>query len=341
MSDVSFLPGGFDFASPWALFLLLLLPLFAILHGRFGGAPAVTYSSTKAFREIGRRTRSKGGMFSRLLLYCSISLMVLALARPRSANDQSEVTASGIDIMLAIDVSRSMLAEDFTVGNQRTNRLVAAKEVSSRFIKDRENDRIGIVAFAGQAYLVSPLTLDHDWLLQNVERVRIGLVEDGTAIGSAIVSSSNRLKDREAKSKIIVVLTDGENNSGKVAPLTAAEGAAALDIKVYTVGIGSRGQAPYPVQDMFGRTAYQMVESEFDEQTLKDIAEKTGGQYFRATDTRTLEEIFKEIDQLEKSEVTVKRFRQYTDLFPWFLIPGFALLFLKNTLDQTLWRRTP
>lgn len=331
----------YTFATPWALLLLLLIPITAFLQGRFGGSPAVTYSSTKTFREIGRRTRSHAGFFSRFLFHISLVGLILALARPQKGNDRTEVSASGIDIILALDVSRSMLAEDFTVGNQRTNRLVASKEVSSRFIQGRPADRIGIIAFAGQPYLVSPLTLDHDWLLQNVERVRIGMVEDGTAIGSAIASATRRLQDRDSKSKIVVLLTDGENNSGKIAPLTAAEAAASLGIKVYTIGVGSRGQAPFPVQDPFGRTFYQMMDTEFDEETLKQIAEKTGAQYFRATDTQSLEEIFAEIDKLEKSEVKVTRFRNFTDLYAWFLIPGMMLLFLKTTLDQTLWRRTP
>ena len=187
----------------------------------------------------------------------------------------------------------------------------------------------------------SPLTLDHDWLITNLERIRIGLVEDGTAIGSALASASNRLKDKEAKSKIVVLLTDGDNNMGRVTPLTAAEAAKALGIKVYTIGSGSRGNAPFPFVDPFGRTVYRQIPVEFDEESLKAIAAMTGGSYFRATDTRTLQQIFAEIDQLEKSEVEVQKVAQYRDLFPWFVLVGTVLLAAETLLGQTLWRRLP
>ena len=187
----------------------------------------------------------------------------------------------------------------------------------------------------------SVLTLDHDWLITNLERIRIGLVEDGTAIGSALAAASNRLKDKEAKSKIVVLLTDGDNNMGRVTPLTAAEAAKALGIKVYTVGSGSRGNAPFPFVDPFGRTVYRQIPVEFDEESLKAIAAMTGGEYFRATDTQSLQRIFSEIDKLEKSEVEIQKVAQYRDIFPWFVLIGTVLLAAETLLGQTLWRRLP
>ena len=330
-----------NFAQPWLLLLLLFLPLLALLAGARGHAPAVVFSSLAPLRASGKVRRAKRGSILLSLLLLGLASLIVALARPQLGRTLSRVQASGIDIMLAIDVSRSMMAEDLSIGNQRANRLEAVKSVTQKFIEARPNDRIGITCFAGRPYLVSPLTLDHDWLLQNLERVRIGLVEDGTAIGSAIASASNRLKDKEAKSKIVVLLTDGDNNSGKVTPATAAVAAMALGIMVYTVGAGTRGYAPVPVQDMFGRTVYQNVKVEVDEKTLKEIAALTDAQYFRATDGKSLEQIFEQIDKLEKSTVELDQYKQYRDLFPWFVAPGFALVALEMLLGQTIWRRLP
>ncbi len=333
--------GSVTFANPWLLLLWLLLPLLALLQGGRGAAPAVIFSSLKPLRALGQIRRSRVGGWLTSLLLLALALLITGLARPQSGTVISHVEASGIDIMLALDVSRSMLAEDFTVGGERVNRLVAVKQVTEKFIEGRPNDRIGILCFAGRPYLVSPLTLDHDWLLQNLERVKIGLVEDGTAIGSAIASSANRLKDKEAKSKIIVLLTDGDNNAGKVTPATAAEAAKALGIKVYTIGAGTRGFAPMPMQDMFGRTVYRNVKVEVDEETLKKIAEVSSGQFYRATDTKTLNQIFEQIDKLEKSTVELSQYKQYRDLFPWFLASGFGLLILQVALAQSVGRRLP
>jgi Ca-activated chloride channel family protein len=332
---------GLMFARPEWLWLLLLIPLISWLKGKFGGTPGVMFSTTKTVAKIGGRRRSRAGDFLTGLIYLALALLIVALARPQLGKTITRTQASGIDIMLVLDVSRSMLAEDFTIGSQRANRLEAVKQVTEKFIQGRPNDRIGIVAFAGRPYLVSPLTLDHDWLTTNLERIRIGLVEDGTAIGSALASALNRLKDKEAKSKIVVLLTDGDNNMGKVTPLTAAEAAQALGTKVYTVGSGSRGNAPYPFVDNFGRTIYRQIPVEFDEETLQKIAAMTGGSYFRATDTQSLQRIFSEIDQLEKSEVEVQKVAQYRDLFPWFVGAGLALLLVEIILGQTVWRRLP
>jgi Ca-activated chloride channel family protein len=334
---------GFEFAYPWVLLLLLLLPVVAILRGRIGGTPAITFSSTHALRAIGEKRRSKAGAILGLLAHLALAAMIFALARPQLGSVQERVEASGVDIMLAIDVSRSMLAEDFSIGNQRANRLEAVKMVTEQFIRQRPNDRIGIVAFGGRPYLVSPLTLDHDWLIQNLDRVQIGLVEDGTAIGSALASAGNRLKEKEAKTKLVVLLTDGDNNKGRVSPMTAAEAAKALGIRVYTIGAGTKGGAavPFPFQDPFGRTYYRPVQMDFKEDVLIDIAKKTNGQYFPAGDTNSLQSVFAEIDKLEKTKIEVEKIAQYKDLFPWFLLVGVVLLGAESLLSQTIWRRLP
>ncbi len=332
---------GFAFAHPWVLLLLLVIPLLAWLKGKFGGTAGVTFSNTAMLAKIGNRRRSRAGAFLVALTYLALVLFIVALARPQLGRITTRVQATGVDIMLVLDVSRSMLAEDFTIGNRRANRIDAVKLVTEQFIRERPNDRIGLVAFAGRPYLVSPLTLDHDWLIRNLERLRIGLVEDGTAIGSAIASAANRLKDKEAKTKLIVLLTDGDNNAGKVQPLTAAEAAKALGIRIYTIGAGTEGEAPFPLTNQFGRTVYRNVLVKFDEKTLQEIAAMTSGQYFRATDTNSLRTIFGEIDKLEKSKVEVEKTAQYRDLFMWFLIPGLACLALETLLSQTVWRRLP
>lgn len=339
MSDLNLF--GATFASPWALLALLLIPLLAWLKGKFGGTPGVVFSSTQTLRSIGVRRRSRAGDFLTALSLVAFACLVIALARPQLGKTITRTQASGIDIMLCLDVSRSMLAEDFSIGAQRANRLDAVKQVAQKFIEQRPNDRIGIVAFAGRPYLVSPLTLDHDWLIRNLDRVQIGMVEDGTAIGSALASAESRLKDKEAKTKLIVLLTDGDNNAGKVQPLTAAEAAKALGIRIYTIGAGTRGMAPYPLTDPFGRTVYQNMPVQIDETTLKKIAEISKGEFFRATDTRSLREIFDEIDKLEKTKVEVERIAQYRDLFPWFLVAGIALLTVELAASQTIWRRLP
>lgn len=332
---------GVTFALPWALLLLALIPLLAWLKGKFGGTPGIVFSSTQTLRSIGVRRRSRAGDLLTALALAAFAAFVVALARPQLGKTITRTQASGIDIMLAMDVSGSMQAEDFTIGGQRANRLEAVKRVAQQFIEQRPNDRIGILAFAGRPYLVSPLTLDHDWLIQNLDRVQLGLVEDGTAIGSALAMAENRLKDKPGKTKIIVLLTDGSNNAGKVLPLTAAEAAKALGIRIYTIGTGTRGYAPVPVTTPFGQTVYQNMPVDIDEDMLKKIADLGRGEYFRATDTKTLEEIFGEIDKLEKSKIEVEKIAQYRDLFPWFLVAGVSLLTLEILASQTIWRRLP
>src|SRR5437588_8494731 len=277
---------GLSFAQPWFLLGLLALPLLAWLRGNRGGAAAVVFSSTASLRSLGRVAKSRAGSFLASLVLLALASLTIALARPQLGKTMTHVEASGIDIMVLIDVSGSMLTEDYTIGGHRANRLDTIKEVTKKFIEGRPNDRIGIVAFGGQPYLVSPLTLDHDWLFQNLDRVRIGLVEDGTAIGSAIASGCNRLRDRESKSRVLILLTDGDNNAGKVTPETAAEAAKALGVKLHAIGAGTNGTAPFPVTDqsgraitdMFGNQVYQNVRVEFNEEGLKKIAEIATGQ---------------------------------------------------------------
>lgn len=339
MSDST--PFQFGFAHPWLLLLLLLLPVLAILKGRIGGTPGISFSSTATLIALGQKRRSRAGGILALLAHLALACLIIALARPQLGRSLTRVQASGVDIMLLVDVSRSMLAEDFSIGSQRANRLDAVKQVTEQFIRQRPNDRIGIVAFAGRPYLVSPLTLDHDWLIQNLERIQIGLVEDGTAIGSAIAAGANRLKDKEAKTKLIVLLTDGDNNAGRVTPLTAAEAARALGIRIYAIGAGTNGQVPFPVQDRLGNVFYENVTMQFDEAALRQIADVTNGQFFRATDTRSLKQIFADIDKMEKTKVEVEKVADYRDLFPWLLLAALVFLSAEILLSQTIWKRLP
>ena len=271
----------------------------------------------------------------------SAILIVVALARPLSPLADSRIETEGIDIVLAVDSSTSMLAEDFQINGRRQSRIEVVKDVVSNFIRARNNDRIAIVTFAARAYTVCPLTLDYSWLFTNLKRIQSGMLEDGTAIGSGIATSLNRLKNSKAKSKIIILLTDGRNNTGKISPLTAAEAAKALKVKIYTIGAGSKGPVPYPVRDFFGNKVYQQVQVDIDEDTLMKIASTTGGTYYRATDTESLRAIYGEIDKLEKTPMQEKGYQEYHELFPMFLIPGLLLLLLEILLANTLLRKIP
>ncbi len=318
------------FADPWALWLLATLPLLAWLRGRVGPAPAVVFPSADLVRQAAREVApSHPGRLRGALRLGALGLLILALARPQQGLGTADVEASGIDIVLAIDVSGSMAALDFQSEGKPGSRLDAVKKVVEDFVAGRPNDRLGLVAFAGRPYLVSPLTLDHDWLVRGLERLRIGLVEDGTAIGSGIASSVNRLRDRRAKSRVVILLTDGVNNSGKVSPLTAADAARALGVRVYTIGAGTRGEAPMPIVDRFGRQRIVMTPVDVDEETLQKVAETTGAKFFRATDTDSLRRIYEEIDQLEKTTETMKHFEEYRELFPWVILGALSLLCLE------------
>jgi Ca-activated chloride channel family protein len=329
------------FLQPEWFWLLCLLPVVLLLMGRRGSVAAIEYSDVGLAREVARSTRSRAGRWTWLLPILAAAFMIAGLARPQSGHGSTTVTANGIDIMLGLDVSGSMQALDFKVGDQRLNRIQIVKAVVARFIDQRPNDRVGLVAFAGAPYLVSPLTLDHDWLRQNLERVQIGNVEDGTAIGSAIAAGVNRLRASAAKSKIMILLTDGVNNTGKISPIAAAEAAKALGVKIYTIGVGVRGAAPIPVKDEFGNTQLVMAQVDVDEKTLQAIATMTGGTFYRATDTGSLERIYEQINRLETSAQTIQKFEHYRELYTWALIPALGLLALGLGLQLTRFRRLP
>jgi Ca-activated chloride channel family protein len=329
------------FLHPEFLWLLALLPLLALWKGQFGRATAVVYSSTANARRLAKARKTRAGRWLSALRLLVLAFVVIALARPQFGRGTTEVDANGIDIVLAVDVSGSMEAMDFELNGQPANRIDVVKSVVSKFIEDRPNDRIGLVAFAGRPYMVSPLTLDHDWLQQRLNQVRIGMVEDGTAIGSAITSGVNRLREQEAKSRIVILLTDGMNNAGKVPPALAAEAAQALGIKVYTIGAGTRGSAPMPAVDQFGRRQLVMAEVDIDEETLTEVANKTGAQYYRATDTDSLEEIYREINKLETTTQKMKKFAYHQEIFALALLPALLLLGCELSLAHTRFRRLP
>jgi Ca-activated chloride channel family protein len=329
------------FLQPEWFWLLALLPLVMLWRGRRGPIAAIEYSDVGLAREIARGSRSRIGVLMWLLPIVAAALLIVGLARPQRDHSRTEVTANGIDIVLGLDVSGSMQALDFLVNNRRVNRIEVVKSVVSKFIDERPNDRIGLIAFAGAPYLVSPITLDHDWLQQNLERVNIGSVDDGTAIGSAIAASVNRLRSTAAKSKVVILLTDGVNNTGKISPLAAAEAAKALGVKVYTIGVGVRGNAPIPVKDQAGKMHLMMFPVDVDEKTLQAIAEETGGRFYRATDTDSLRKIYEQINGYEKSAQTVQRYEHFEELYPWALIPALAILGLGLLLQQTRLRRLP
>ncbi len=329
------------FLQPEWFWLLALLPFVLIWRGRRGPVAAVEYSDVGLAREVARASRSRIGRWLWLLPILAGILMIIGLARPQRGHSRTEVTANGIDIVLGLDVSGSMQALDFEIDGQRLNRIEVVKSVVAKFIEERPNDRIGLIAFAGAPYLVSPLTLDHDWLQQNLERVTIGAGDDGTAIGSAIAAAVNRLRTTQAKSKVVILLTDGMNNTGKISPLSAAEAAKALGVKIYTIGVGVRGKAPIPVRDEAGRMRLIMAKVDVDEKTLQTVADLTGGKFYRATDTDSLQEIYEQINRLEKTAQTVQKFERYEELYPWALIPSLAILVLGTTLQQTRFRRLP
>ena len=330
------------FAHPYFLLLLLLLPLLAWLKGKVGFQPAFLYSAVQLVRGITGITRSRAGAILAKMRWLALALFFIALARPQIGEGETRVTASGVDIVVAIDLSGSMSSEDFELQGQRVNRLAIAKDVLQKFVDRRPNDRIGLVAFARDAYIAAPLTLDHDFLLQNLERLEIATPDrDGTAIGSALTAALNRLRELKSKSKIVILMTDGQNNAGNVPPLTAAEAAETLAVKVYTIGVGTRGMAPIPYIDPFGRKRYDQQPVDIDEATLQQISGRTGGKYYRADKTETLRSIYDEIDRLEKTEAIVKKYQRYREMFPFVALPGLVLLLLEIILHHTVWRKLP
>ena len=329
-----------QFKFPPALFLLLLVPLLALLYAwlQRRGRSSLRYSDISLFARVRPAWTLRLRHLPFTLRLACLALLVLALARPQAGHTEEEVLTEGIDIVVALDNSGSMAAEDF----KPKNRLHVAKETVAAFVKGRQNDRIGLVSFAEKSYTRCPLTLDYGILQALLVDVQLApRSEDGTAIGMGLATAVNRLKESRAKSRVIVLLTDGRNNRGAIDPETGAALAQALGMKIYTIGVGTKGQAPYPIDDpVFGKR-YVYLPADIDEDSLKSIAARTGGHYFRATDTRSLEDIFQRIDALEKSQMKVKKYTRFKELFPYFLIPA-ALFFLTEVaLSESRLRRLP
>ena len=325
------------FANPALLYLLfvLLVPI-AIYVFRYKKRNAeLQLSSLKAFKmkRVGFKAILRHVLFAFRIL--ALALLIVAIARPQSSESWENVSTEGIDIMLALDISSSMLARDF-----EPDRLEASKNLAMEFIAGRPYDRIGLVVFAGESFTQCPLTTDHAVLVNLFRDIKSGMIEDGTAIGMGLATSVNRLKESEAKSKVIILLTDGVNNSGDITPITAAEIAETFGVRVYTIGVGSHGMAPYPTQTAFG-IRYQNMKVEIDEEILQQIAEDTGGAYFRATDNEKLRSIYNKIDQLEKSKIEVKEYRKKHEEFFWFVLTAGLLIVLEFVLRKTVLRSIP
>jgi len=330
----------FAFKDPLYLtLLLLLLPLawwlFFAMRRRRG---TLSYSNVALARNAGTSWRQRAIVVLPVLRLLALALVILALARPQSSSKESTVVTEGIDIVLAMDVSSSMLSVDF----EPANRLEAAKSVAREFIKSRVNDRLGLVVFAGESFTQCPLTLDYSVLLTLLEQVKVADEKwDGTAIGMGLVNAVNRLRESESKSKVIILLTDGSNNRGEVDPITATQIAQTYGIRIYTIGAGRRGTAPYPVQDPFRGTQFIPMEVDIDEELLQQIADATGGRYFRATDTEKLKAVYDEISELEKTKIEVQEFTRYEELFAYFLAVGLLGLLIEALLSHTVLRRLP
>jgi Ca-activated chloride channel homolog len=321
------------FAHPYFLLLLLLLPLAAWLKGRRGSPAAFVYSSVKLVEGLTSVRRSRSGNFLAALRWLTLAIFIFALAQPRLSKSTTEVKASGIDIVCALDLSGSMTTGDYIVNGQQVSRIDMARPVLKQFILGRPNDRIGLVVFAAEAFIAAPMTLDHDYLLETVDRIGIGTINsDATAIGDGITTALNRLRELKSKSRIIVLMTDGANNSGKIDPITATHAAQALGVKIYTIGLGNRDI----VQQMGLPPGYLP-----DEDTLQQISEMTGGKYYRADNAEKFQKIYAEIDKLEKSEAVINKYTEYRELFAWFITGGLALLLLEIVLGQTVFRRLP
>ena len=326
-----------EFASSYFLYGLIIIPLLVVWYifsGRKNQA-YVKFSDTSFFNGMPRSWR----IYARHILFviemCALALLIIALARPQSSSKSQKINVEGIDIVLTIDLSSSMLAQDL-----KPDRLEAAKNISADFVKGRPEDRMGLVVFASETFTQVPLTTDHGMLLNMMKELKCGMLEDGTAIGDGLASSVSRLKDSEAISKVVILLTDGDNNAGSIDPATAAEMAKLFGIRVYTIGVGTRGTAPYPVQTPFGGIQYQQIPVTLNEPRLQQIADETGGKYYRATSNEKLEQIYDEIDQLERSKIEINEFtRVHEEFLPYVLI-GLALLLmgfiLKNTVFKTL-----
>ncbi|MBK9097864.1 MAG: VWA domain-containing protein [bacterium] len=325
------------FAYPWVLYFLLIIPLLIAWY-IFKGMKvqsSVKYSSLNIFKDVPTTLRERFRHVPFVVRLIAVGLLIIALARPQSFTSGENVVTEGIDIAMVLDISGSMLAEDF-----KPNRLEAAKNVIDEFVQGRTSDRIGLVIFSREAFTQCPLTIDYNVMRNLLLDIRTGMIEDGTAIGNGIANGVNRLKESDAKSRIIILLTDGVNNAGEVDPRSAADIAKAFGIRIYTIGVGTRGEAPYPVQTPFG-IRYQMVPVEIDETLLKEIASITGGQYFRATNNRALAEIYEKIDKLEKTKIEITSYKNASEKYHSWLWGGLLLLLVELGLSRTIFRKLP
>lgn len=328
-----------EFANPKIFWLLVVIPLWVAYYvwRSMQGGSSIVISSTDSLRKAPRTLRYYLRHLPILLRMAALVMIIFALARPQRVEYDAKTTSEGIDIVMAMDVSTSMLARDF-----KPDRLTAAKEVAAQFVTNREFDRIGLVVFAGESYTQSPLTTDHSSLQTLLGRLRCGVIQDGTAIGNGLATAINRLRESDSKSKIIILLTDGVNNSGQVSPLTAADIAKELGLKVYTIGVGSNGMAPYPAgYDAFGRLVFQNQKVEIDEKILREIAEKTGGEYFRATDKESLAHIYARIDQMEKSKIERFDYRLIHEEYLVYVLWALALLLAEFIVKYIALKRIP
>jgi Ca-activated chloride channel homolog len=342
----------FQFQYPSLLALLALLPVYAFLRGRIGRASTLRFASAGIARAVGGAARAAAGrllLFMRLLI---VALCIVALAGPRIVNDHTETEASGVDIMLVLDLSWSMMSLDMGGQNEESSRFGIASSVLEDFIHRRPNDRMGLIAFSGVPYLASPLTLNHDWLIENLHRLHIGIIRElGTAIGDAIASAAKRLKMlKDSKSRIVILLTDGDNNAGEIEPVPAAQIAAAIGAKIYTIGIGIEEPCRLPKfntstgkldHDANGAIIPTIMLQPANYTVLGDMARLAHGKFYRATNRRELQSIYNEIDRLEKTEVKLRRYTTFTPLYQWPLLAAFALLALELVLSNTRYRRVP
>lgn len=331
------MPNDVTFAYPWMLLLLAIVPAMIFWYWKVGRSkePSITYSSLKIFQRIPLSWKERFRHAPIVLRSIAVAVLIVALARPQSYSSGQNIMTEGINIVIALNISGSMISQDF-----KPNRVEAAKNVAEKFIDSRPNDRIGLVVFSRDAFTQCPITIDHNVLEDLLQKVEPGMIQDGTAIGNGLADAVGRLKDGAAKSKVIILLTDGANNAGEIDPLTAAEIAKTYGIRVYTICIGTGAEAPYPIQTPYG-IRYQMIPFPIDENLLKSISDITGGQSFVASNNRALEEIYQKIDQLERTKIEVTSYRSAAELFSGWLDAGLILLLLELGLSKTILRKIP
>lgn len=326
------------FENPRVLYLLFItIPMVGYYIFRtWQGRAAIQISTIEGVGNLRRSARYWLRHIPFLLRLCVTALLIVAMARPQSSEDRQNINAEGIDIVMALDISSSMLARDF-----QPDRLEAAKDISSKFIIERPTDRIGLVIFAGESFTQTPITSDHVSLVNMLNQVHSGMIQDGTAIGNGLATAVNRLKESDSPSKVVILLTDGVNNSGQIDPLSAADIAKEFGVRVYTIGVGTEGVAPYPAIDPWGNVVFQQAKVEIDEKMLSQISDQTGGRYFRATDNTKLSEIYAEINKLEKAKVEVENFTKYSEQFFPFLLAGLLLLLIEMLCRYIIFRQIP